>query len=124
MPRYVGLLKCRGGWGVAEVDVRQGQRDITVRLSKTRPRARRLASPHARRPVRPEDVYAALQGGVRPLDPRRSLLGRKERWKLVQVAFPGLPVPKPPRGMSEADVLDLLILAWAASRRPSLLRLA
>ena len=45
---------------------------------------------------------------------RRTVLGRKQRWKLLQVAFPGLPVPVAPKGMSDSDVLDALVLAWAA----------
>lgn len=115
MPRFLGVLKCRGGWGVAEVDVRRGQRDITLKLRRTRPRGPSM--PEA------EDVYASLQGGRPMLDPRRTLLGRKERWKLVQAVYPGLPLPKPPRGMSEADVLDVLILAWAAEKKPGRFRL-
>jgi hypothetical protein len=111
MPTYLGVLKCRGGWCVAEVDVRRGQRDITLKVLRSRPRKRGLSA------LKPEDVYASLQGGRPMLDPRRTLLGRKERWKLVQTVYPGLPMPKPPRGMSEADVLDVLILAWAAEKR-------
>lgn len=114
MAKFVGALKCRGGWAVAELDVRRERRAIKVTVERSCPRGPRLASPSARTPILPEDCYARLQGGRRVLDPRRTLLGRKERWKLVQVAFPGVPVPRPPRGMSEADLLDALILAWAA----------
>lgn len=106
------MLKCKGGWAVAEVEARPRQREIRVSLSKTYPRARHLASPAAKTPCLPETCYAALQ--ATKLDSRRTVLGRKERWKLVQLAYPGLPVPTPPKGMSEADVLDVLILAWAA----------
>lgn len=116
MPKFLGVLKCKGGWGVAELDVRGRQRSIVVAVEKAFPRARRIASPHARTPCLPEDCYAELRGGRGILDSRRTILGRKERWKLVQVAYPGLPVPTPPKGMSEADVLDVLILAWAAQR--------
>ena len=114
MASFLGVLRCAGGWGVAKVDVRQKRMIIDVSVSRAFPRARRLASPEMPKPCLPEDCYAALQNGRAVPAPRRTVLGRKQRWTLLQVAYPGLPVPVAPTGMSDADVLDTLVLAWAA----------
>ena len=114
MPSFLGAVKCPRGWGVAKIAVRGKRMSIDVAFAKAYPRGRRVASPEAKTPCRPEDCYAELQGGRPVPAPRRTVLGRKERWKLLQVAFPGLPVPVAPKGMTDADVLDALVLAWAA----------
>ncbi|HEX7900116.1 MAG TPA: DUF429 domain-containing protein [Planctomycetota bacterium] len=114
MASFLGVLRCEGGWGVAKVDVRQKRLSIGLSLSRAFPKGRRIASPEAKTPCDPEVCYAELQGGRRVPSARRTVLGRKQRWKLLQVAYPGLPVPRAPTGMSDADVLDALVLAWAA----------
>jgi hypothetical protein len=114
MASFLGVLRCVGGWGVAKVDVRPKRMLIDVSLARSFPRARRIASPDGEPPCLPETCYAELQGGRPVPAARRTVLGRKQRWKLLQVAYPGLPVPRAPRGMSDADVLDALVLAWAA----------
>jgi len=114
MASFLGVVRCEGGWGVAKVSVSQERMSIDLSLSRAFPKARRIASPDGKTPCRPEDCYAELQGGRRVPAARRTVLGRKQRWKLLQVAFPGLPAPVAPRGMSDADVLDALVLAWAA----------
>jgi hypothetical protein len=126
MARFLGSVRCRGGWVAAQVDLRRERRSILIDVVPYADlfarRARRIAVPPeapgvARRPVTPCDpeiCFAALQGGRRVAAARRTVLGRKERWALLQVAYPGLPVPRCPAGAAEADVLDALALAWAA----------
>ena len=126
MPRFIGAVRCRGGWAAAEVDLLRDRREIRIAVRPFEDlfarRARRIAlgagaTPVPRRPLSicdPEEGFAALNGQRRVAASRRTLLGRKERWALLQAAYPGVPVPRPPAGATDADVLDALVLAWAA----------
>jgi hypothetical protein len=110
----------------AQIDLRRERRSIEIGVGPyagifTR-RARRIAltaeaKAAPRRPLTicdPELCFAELQGGRRVAAPRRTVLGRKERWALLQTAYPGMPVPRAPKGSSDADLLDARVLAWAA----------
>lgn len=111
---------------MAQIDARRGRLSIEIAVVPFEGlfllRARRIAlTPDAPKVPRralsvldPETCFAALQGGRRVAAPRRTVLGRKERWALLQEAYPGLPVPRRPAGASDADLLDALVLAWAA----------
>src|SRR5688500_4911113 len=101
MASFLGVVRCAGGWGVTKVDVQQKRMSIGFSLSRAWPKGRRIASPEAKTPCDPEICYAALQGGRPVPAARRTILGRKQRWKLLQVAYPGLPAPRAPRGMSD-----------------------
>ena len=126
MARYLGGVRGRGGWVLAQIEHRRDRRSIEIEVVPFAAlfgrRARRIAlSADARKVPRrplsicdPEVCFAALQGGRRVAAPRRTVLGRKERWALLQEAYPGLPVPRRPAGASDADLLDALVLAWAA----------
>jgi hypothetical protein len=110
--RFVGALPLKTRWAFAELDLRGERRSIVVAVAKDVGPATRVASPAPpeRRSwvrCRPEDCFGALRNGHPPA-------GVPERWALIQDLFPGLPLPRPPRGMSKARLLDVLILAWAA----------
>ena len=66
----------------------------------------------------PEAVYAEINGGIGLSASRRTALGRRERKALLDRVYPGLPVPRTPKGASASDVLDALVCLWAAERVP------
>jgi hypothetical protein len=109
MGRYVAEVPCSGGRLRAVAEVRRGERRIVLEVVPGKgPRRRRD----------PERVYAEINQGVRLEASRRSALGRRERKALLDRVFPGLPVPRTPKGASAADVLDALVCLWAAERVP------
>jgi Protein of unknown function (DUF429) len=107
MARYVGEVPCAGGRLRAVARVRRGERRIVIEVVPGKGRRRRQD---------PEAVYAEINGGVALEASRRSTVGRRARKALLARVFPGLPLPRAPKGASAADVLDALVCLWAAER--------
>jgi predicted RNase H-like nuclease len=64
--------------------------------------------------VHPELSFAAMDGGVPVVAPKRSATGARHRRALLALA--GVEVPERPPGAALDDVLDACALAWSAGR--------
>jgi predicted RNase H-like nuclease len=64
--------------------------------------------------VHPELSFAAMNGGLPALEPKRSAAGSELRLGLLARA--GVPVPVRPRGAALDDLLDACALSWSAQR--------